>query len=387
MSKRPLSIHPPPDGTWLRTVLDAMVEAVLVVDSRGRIALTNGALEAMTTGKVRGRRAKNVIKNEPLRIAMRQARKRGQASEVRVEATVHGEQRVFRAQVSPLPKRSGAVAVLHDVTAVEQADRERRDFVANASHELRTPLTAIRGFAETLITGGTEDASTRKRFLEAILRQTLRLQRLAEDLATLARSEAAEQPLELGPVDVVEVTRTVVGDFRFFAAAREVELEVAAPNRRVLASGDVEALTRVLSNLVENAIQASPPRTSVVVTVRSLRRSVQIAVRDRGKGIAAVHHARIFERFYRVDEGRARSDGGSGLGLAIVKHLVERMGGTVSVDSAPGRGATFRVELARARAKPDASARAALAERPATRSESNEATGSRARRPSGRVGP
>lgn len=387
MSKRPISIHPPPDGTWLRTVLDAMVEAVLVVDSRGRIALTNGALEAMTTGKVRGRRAKNVIKNEPLRIAMRQARKRGQASEVRVEATVHGEQRVFRAQVSPLPKRSGAVAVLHDVTAVEQADRERRDFVANASHELRTPLTAIRGFAETLITGGTEDASTRKRFLEAILRQTLRLQRLAEDLATLARSEAAEQPLELGPVDVVEVTRTVVGDFRFFAAAREVELEVAAPNRRVLASGDVEALTRVLSNLVENAIQASRPRTSVVVTVRSLRRSVQIAVRDRGKGIAAVHHARIFERFYRVDEGRARSDGGSGLGLAIVKHLVERMGGTVSVDSAPGRGATFRVELARARAKPDASARAALAERPATRSESNEATGSRARRPSGRVGP
>ena len=351
MTKRSISIRPPSDGTWLRTVLDAMVEAVLVVDAGGRVALTNRALDALTTEKVRGRRAKNVIKNELLRVAMRDARKKDLACEVRLEATVKGRPRAFRAQDSPLPRRSGAVAVLHDVTALEDADRVRRDFVANASHELRTPLTSIRGFAETLVDGALADPSVTTRFLEAILRQTKRLQRLAEDLALLSKAESSEEPLASSAVDLRLVARAAQTALEPLATERRIAVRVVAPARAVRAEANAEALEQVLNNLVENAIKYSSDGSKIVVAIQGVGRRARIEVRDQGRGIAAVHHARIFERFYRVDEGRARAEGGTGLGLAIVKHLVERMRGSVSLESAPGKGATFRVELPRPRAR------------------------------------
>jgi two-component system phosphate regulon sensor histidine kinase PhoR len=348
------SIRPPPDGTWLRAVLDAMVEAVLVVDQRGRIALTNRALDALTSEDVRGKRAKNVIKSERLREAMRDARKRARETEVEIEATVRGRKRVFRVSISPLPKRSGAVAVLHDVTPLKDADRMRRDFVANASHELRTPLTSIRGFAETLVDGALAEPETTTKFLAAILRQTKRLQRLAEDLALLARAESSEEPLPSAIVDLRTIARHVTTALGPFAAERGVQLRIESPSRAVRADANAVALEQVLTNLVENAIKHESPRGTVVIALSAALRRVRIEVRDRGRGIAPEHQERIFERFYRVDEGRTRTEAttaGTGLGLAIVKHLVERMHGTVAVTSTLGHGATFRVELPRARVR------------------------------------
>lgn len=353
MSRRE-SIQPPPDGTWLRAVLDAMVEAVLVVDARGRIALTNRALDALTSEDVRGKRAKNVIKNERLREAMRDARKKARATDVEIEASVLGRRRVFRASISPLPKRAGAVAVLHDITPLKEADRTRRDFVANASHELRTPLTSIRGFAETLVDGALAEPETSARFLAAILRQTKRLQRLAEDLASLARAESSEEPLPAATIDLTAVARHVTTALGPFAGERGVRLRIEAPRRIVRAEANAEATEQVLTNLVENAIKHEKPRGAVVIALSAALRIARIEVRDRGRGIAPEHHQRIFERFYRVDEGRSRTEAttaGTGLGLAIVKHLVERMHGTVTVASTLGRGATFRVELPRARSR------------------------------------
>ena len=355
MSRRE-SIRPPSDGTWLRAVLDAMVEAVLVVDQDGRIALTNRALDALTSEDVRGKRAKNVIKNERLREAMRDARKKARATEVEIEASVRGRVRVFRASISPLPKRAGAVAVLHDVTPLKDADRMRRDFVANASHELRTPLTSIRGFAETLADqhradGAITDAATTAKFLDAILRQTKRLQRLAEDLALLARAESSEEALPSAIVDLRKVADHVALTLAAFAAEQNVRVRVEAPRLAVRAHANGEAVEQVLTNLVENAIKHSKPRGHVVIAIQGVARTARVEVRDRGHGIAAEHHARIFERFYRVDAGRARSVGGTGLGLAIVKHLVERMRGTVEVQSALGKGSTFRITLPRGRVR------------------------------------
>ncbi|MFO0714393.1 MAG: ATP-binding protein [Sandaracinus sp.] len=349
MSRRE-PIRPPPDGTWLRAVLDAMVEAVLVVDQGGRIALTNRALDALTSEDVRGKRAKNVIKNERLREAMRDARKKARATEVEIEASVRGRMRVFHASISPLPKRTGAVAVLHDVTPLKDADRMRRDFVANASHELRTPLTSIRGFAETLVDGALADVTTSTRFLDAILRQTKRLQRLAEDLALLARAESSEEALPSGILDLRASARHVITALEPFATERGVRLRLEAPTRAVRAEANGEAVEQVLTNLVENAIKHSKPRGHVVIAIQGVARRARLEVRDRGRGIAPEHHQRIFERFYRVDEGRTRGESttaGTGLGLAIVKHLVERMHGTVTVTSTLGRGASFRVELPR----------------------------------------
>jgi two-component system phosphate regulon sensor histidine kinase PhoR len=324
-----------------------MVEAVLVVGANGRVVLTNRALDALTTEDVRGRRAKNVIKNPVLRRALRDARKADARSEVTIEATVLGLPRVFHAHVSPIPRGRGAVAVLHDVTAVRAAERLRRELVANASHELRTPLTAIRGFAETLVDGALDDRATTRRFLEAILRQTTRLERLAADLAALAAAEASEEPLATESLDVRALASDVLASLTPLAASRGIALRLQAPSRAVRARANARALEQVLSNLVENAIKYSPDGAKVVVAVRALARVTTIEVRDRGRGIAPEHHARIFERFYRVDEGRARTEGGTGLGLAIVRHLVARMSGRVSVESALGEGATFRVELPR----------------------------------------
>ncbi|MBN8610857.1 MAG: PAS domain S-box protein [Deltaproteobacteria bacterium] len=346
------SIRPPPDGTWLRAVLDAMVEAVLVVDADGRIALTNRALDAMTSEDVRGRRAKNVIKNERLREAMRDARKKRRATEVELEASVRGRARIFHALVSPLPKRAGAVAVLRDVTPIKDLERLRRDFVANASHELRTPLTSIRGFAETLVDGAVADPAATHRFLEAILRQTKRLQRLAEDLAVLARAESTDEPLAANVFDLRTIAAHVATALGPRADELGVKLRVSTPRRAVRTEANASAVEQVLTNLVDNALKHSKRGGRVVIAVQGAVTLARVEVRDTGRGIAAQHHARIFERFYRVDAGRTRSDGGAavggtGLGLAIVKHLVERMRGSVSVESAIGKGATFRVELPR----------------------------------------
>ncbi len=346
------SIRPPPDGTWLRTVLDAMVEAVLVIDGKGRVTLTNRALDALTTENVRGRRAKNVIKSEPLRVAMRNARKKSEATDVQLEASVGGRVHVFRAQVSPLPRGAGAVAVLHDVTALKDADQLRREFVANASHELRTPLTAIRGFAETLIDGALEDRAATVRFLDAILRQTKRLQSLAEDLAALARAESSEDVLPVEPRDLRTAASDVVAGLEPLARSRSITVRLVAPTRAVRGLVSPPALDQVLTNLVDNAIKYSPDGGRIVVTVAADAKRARIDVRDHGRGIAPEHHGRVFERFYRVDEGRSRAEGGTGLGLAIVRHLVTRMSGTVRVESAPGKGSLFRVELPRAPGRP-----------------------------------
>lgn len=329
----------------LRTILDSMVEAVFVTDSKGRVIMTNKALDDLVTKDVRGRRAKNVIKNHELRNAIRRARKKNKAADVELESRIGEQLHTFHAQVAPLPGRTGVVTVLHDVTSLKKADRIRRDFVANASHELRTPLTAIRGFAETLLDGALKDPEASHRFVSSILRHTLRLQRLAEDLTVLARAESPQHDYERVRTDLRKVCRESVSSLEAFARSRQVRIRLDMPSEPVELELSPRALEHVLINLIENAIKYSPSGAEVLVTLRVAEEHVVLEVRDWGIGIPAEHHERIFERFYRVDAGRARNEGGTGLGLAIARHLVERMGGTIEVESEPGEGSTFRVSL------------------------------------------
>jgi two-component system phosphate regulon sensor histidine kinase PhoR len=331
------------DAIGLRTILDAMVEAVFIVDDKGRIALTNRALDELLERDARGSRPKKLIRSEQLRIAVRRARKQRAATEVEVDGTVGERSLTFRAQVSPLPSRAGVVVVLHDVTALKEADRVRRDLVANAAHELRTPLTAIRGYAESLARGAIGDAEVSTVFMQGILRQTKRLQRLAEDLALLARAESAEHGYEAVDTDVCALSRECAATLAALAAEKEVRVAVHAPAAPVVMAISARALEEVLVNLLENAIKHSRAGGEVALTVRAGEGSATFEVRDAGVGIDPSLHRRIFERFFRVDAGRSRNDGGSGLGLAIVRHLVNRMGGNIEVESALGQGALFRV--------------------------------------------
>ena len=329
----------------LLTILDSMVEAVYVTDAKGRVTLTNSALDDLMPKDVVGRRAKNVIKNDELKRAIRRARKKGVAGQVELEATIDGKDHAFHAQISPLPDGEGVVTVLHDVTQLRATDRIRRDFVANASHELRTPLTAIRGFAETLRDGALNDRPTAERFLQAILRHALRLQRLAEDLTTLAQAESLKQNFEPVQTDLRAVCRDSAGSLEGAAHAKGMTLRFQLPEEKVVVDVSPRALDHALTNLIGNAIKYSPEKTTVTIRLREDRDNAVLEVEDQGPGIPAHLRQRIFERFYRIDGGRSPEQAGTGLGLSIARNMIDRVGGELSLVPRAEPGALFRITL------------------------------------------
>ncbi len=331
----------------LRTILDSMVEAVYVTDGKGRVTLTNEALDELVPKDAVGRRAKNVIKNKVLRRAIRRARKKGVAAQVELESTIGDRTYSFQAQVSPLPGGSGVVTVLHDVTRLRAADRIRRDFVANASHEIRTPLTAIRGFAETLRDGAIDDRDVAVRFLDAIYRHSLRLQRLAEDLTTLAQAESLQHSFETVSTDVRAVCRDSANSLEGAAHSKRISIVFEIPDEKVVLDVSPRALDHALINLIQNAIKYSPEKTTVTIRLKSSEDFVVIEVEDQGPGIAPESQNRIFERFFRVEGGRSPQEAGTGLGLSIARNMIERAGGELTLESEVGKGSLFRITLNR----------------------------------------
>jgi two-component system OmpR family sensor kinase len=226
-------------------------------------------------------------------------------------------------------------------SAVASEERMRR-FVADASHELRTPLTSIRGFAELYRQGAVTDPAEVAGLLRRIEDEAARMGLLVEDLLLLARLDE-ERPLDRAPVDLAELAAEVVDDARLLDADRAVTLDVAAGP--VVVGGDPARLRQVLANLVGNAVTHTPAGTPVAVRVSMDGENAQVDVTDEGPGLSGEQAARLFERFYRAEPSRSRRRGGAGLGLAIVAALVRAHGGSVDVDTAPGRGTTFRVRL------------------------------------------
>jgi two-component system, OmpR family, sensor kinase len=235
------------------------------------------------------------------------------------------------------------VRAASEASARRSEDRMRR-FVADASHELRTPLASIRGFAELYRQGAAAYPQDVARLMRRIEDEAARMGLLVDDLLLLARLDQ-QRPLEQRPVDLLAVAADAVHDGRALAPDRRVELELADGPAPPVVVGDESRLRQVVGNLVGNALTHTPPGTPVSVTVGTEPGSVTLAVRDRGPGLPAGQAERVFERFYRADASRTRASGGTGLGLSIVAALVAAHGGTVTVDSRPGEGATFRVRL------------------------------------------
>jgi len=332
----------------LATIIDAMVEGVLVTDSKGTIQLTNKALLALAGREVRGFPVRDAIRSIELREALTTALG-GVFATVSFDVQTNLEKRRLTAQLVPLREGGGVIAVLHDVTELHRVDAVRRDFVANASHELRTPLTTIRGFAETLLDGAIEDPVLARRFVQTINDNSVRLQSLVDDLLELSRAESPDAQLELEPVSSLETAERVAASLLPRAEGRKTTITVAGDADSSWCVAEPRALEHVLTNLIENAIKYSGENGRIHVGIEAMETKLTICVRDNGPGISREHLPRLFERFYRVDEGRARAQGGTGLGLSIVKHLVTRMGGAVEVDSVVGEGTTFTVTLLRPR--------------------------------------
>jgi two-component system, OmpR family, phosphate regulon sensor histidine kinase PhoR len=250
--------------------------------------------------------------------------------------------------VAPIASREPTqewLVTIQDLRPEKALAALRREFAANASHELKTPLTSIRGYAETLLSGGLEDKENRARFVETIRVQAARLETLVQDLLDLADLERPDSPLDLKDWDVGQITREMGATFEDLARRAGLKLEVTA-RAGIRARVDRTKIELALRNLFDNAIKYTEAG-AIHVHVEETSAGVRVGVTDTGRGIAPEHLPRVFERFYRVDRGRSRSLGGSGLGLSIVKHAVLLHDGKVGVESTPGSGSLFWIEIPR----------------------------------------
>ena len=331
------------------TVLSGMNDGVLAVDNQQRVLFANlaaGNILGFDPEEVEQHTLLEVVRSNDLRKIVEQALTTEELAQNVIEWQAE-TLRTLDVNATPLPGAPcpGVVLVLHDITELKRLENLRQQFVANVSHELKTPLSSIKAYTETLLNGALEDGDHARRFLKRIDDQSDRLHELILDLLALARIESGQAALELTTVPLARVVSDCVTDHDARAEAAEIALQNEIPTVAIHVHADEESLQHILDNLIDNALKYTPAGGTVTLRSREELAFAVIEVADTGPGIDAIHHERLFERFYRVDKARSRELGGTGLGLAIVKHLCQVMGGSVAVDSTPGEGSVFRVKI------------------------------------------
>ncbi|MGE5395961.1 MAG: two-component system histidine kinase PnpS [Chitinophagales bacterium] len=331
----------------MEAILASMVDAVVAIDSYGRIMQVNRAAENIFMRReyfLLGQTFKNLLDMAELDGMVQRVLTTGQ-EEFCESGVFQGSENIYRIHVVPIKgennETEGAVAVFHDFTDARKFDLMRTEFVANVSHELRTPLTSIKGFVETLLDGALEDSMLCRRFLSIIDNETDRLTRLIDDLLSLSSIESKAAKVNMKYVNLAESIKSVFNILGPQAADKELRMELIYPRGLPCVNADEDLLGQVLINLIDNAIKYTPDHGKIVVRIHREGRKVVTDITDTGIGIAKESLPRLFERFYRVDKARSRGLGGTGLGLAIVKHIVELHGGEVFVESEVGQGSTF----------------------------------------------
>jgi two-component system phosphate regulon sensor histidine kinase PhoR len=329
----------------LQEILASMSEGVLVVGPDGRAQLINPAFYRLfdLAGDFAGRPALEIIRHPGFARLIEETLRSRQPQSAQISLSSPERRTLLLASAVLSAGERGAVVAARDTTELTRVADMRRDFVANVSHELKTPLAAIRGYAETLRDGALDEPPTARRFTDRILSQCRRLQELLADLLILSRLEG-DAALEREPVSLDAIARHAVELLTPAAREKGVEIELCEEPVPPV-PGDAGNLERLLLNLLDNAIKYNRPDGRITVRVARCGGEAMLEVSDTGIGIPPESIPRIFERFYRVDKGRAREEGGTGLGLAIVKHIAQAHGGQVDVESRVGRGSTFRVRL------------------------------------------
>jgi two-component system phosphate regulon sensor histidine kinase PhoR len=336
-----------------QTILGAMQDGLLVVDARSRIVLMNQPFEKLfeLRDPAVGVPLIEAVRHATLDELLAETLGTGEAmrSELSVaDSRTHSERHI---EVSAVPikkaddEMSGAVVLFHDITELKQLDRIRREFVANVSHELRTPLSILRGYLEVLLDEPETSREELTRILSIMERHSKRLQRLVDDLLSLAQLESSQAKLELSVVRVDELLNNLIRDWKEKLAAKNLKVIVDLASEALTLRADGTRLEEVLHNLLDNAVKFSPENGQI--HLRAVRRGSEmvLSVADNGLGISKEHLPRIFERFYRADKARSRELGGTGLGLAIVKHIAQLHGGRVEAESELGRGTIIRVVI------------------------------------------
>jgi two-component system, OmpR family, phosphate regulon sensor histidine kinase PhoR len=339
----------------IESVLAGLPDPVVALNRRGDVVALNARAAEVAPALRPGEPVSLGLRVPEVLEAIRRARATGAAQRVEFSERVPLD-RWFEVIVTPISSagvaaNSGLVLLaFRDLTPLRRVEEMRADFVANASHELRTPLAALSGFIDTLRGSAREDQAARERFLPIMQAQADRMARLIDDLLSLSRIELNAHLRPDKQVDVGAIVRQVADSLQTLARDRDVEVKTIGAPAPLLVPGDRDELIRVFENLVENALKyaASGKRVDIALSIGEGpdgKREARIAVRDRGPGIAPEHLPRLTERFYRVDVSESRAQGGTGLGLALVKHILNRHGGRLTIESAPGQGATFTVHL------------------------------------------
>ena len=326
----------------LATMLDSMQEAVVAITPEGSVRWSNALMQRVAGTQIRvGRSLVHSARDPELLACVKGALENREVRTGQARSLAPG--RIFEVNAAPLPS-GGAIAVLHDVTQIEAAEKSRREFIANVSHELRTPLTSIQGYVETLLEDPGCNPDTNREFLGVIQKNATRMGRLTEDLLALASVESPDYKLARQPIRASAMVHDAIESLGGLVVDSGVELESSgAPDVFVMA--DADAMNQVFGNLIENALKYGKSGKRIRVGAKAIDEAVEFCVQDFGPGIAYEHLERIFERFYRVDKARSRESGGTGLGLAIVKHIIQAHGGNIRAESELGSGSAFYFTL------------------------------------------
>ena len=339
------------------TILTNMGEGVLLVNGASEITYANPTAISMLAlpDAYIGKALIEINRIPELQALL----KRAEQTETIAFAEIQlGNLREPEAEVTVVPVSAGQeyIIVIHDVTKERQLERIRADFVANVSHELRTPLTTIRGYAETLLSEDSVRTKTGEQFIVKILNHSARLTRLISDLLELSRLELGEVELKRAPCHLNTFYEPLLDVFEPLLEESGLVLKWEIPEKLQKVNVDQQLFMQVFVNLIDNAIKYTPDGGELTVSAEISSREetegsntvsdeIILSVEDTGIGIPMESQPRVFERFYRVDEGRAREMGGIGLGLAIVKHIVLSHNGRIWLESTLGQGSIFYVAV------------------------------------------
>ena len=325
----------------LEAILQSMDSGVIAVDKKNKVIIINSYAKKMfgVTKDIIGQNLLDNIRDYQLENIFNQSD--DDSKEIKISWPQVRDIRIKKTDIINKNEHIGTVAVVQDITEVKKLEKMRTQFVANVSHELKTPLTSIKGFAETL--KYVDDAETKEKFLNIINEEAERLTRLITDILTLSHIEQQKE-VKKEKIDVNNVVVNVFNLMKNVADLKGIQLSVQQENIKAFI-GDSDRFKQMLINLVGNAINYSETGDSVCIGLEGKDDTFILWVKDTGVGIAKKQIPRIFERFYRVDKSRSRSNGGTGLGLAIVKHIVLNFNGKISVESELGLGSKFIVEI------------------------------------------
>jgi len=336
----------------IEAVLSSMAEGVVALDMNEHILSFN-----QTAGNML-EKLPTAAKNQSLQEIIRDGKfsefvGKAQESNIPVREDIllyqNGE-RILNVNASPLrdakEKRIGTLLVLNDVTHLRRLEKMRQDFVANVSHEIKTPLTAIKGFVETLQSGAKDNQKETVCFLSIIEKHVNRLEAIIDDLLQLSRieKENEENLIQLTKTAVKNVITSSIKICKTEAEAKQIEIDFTCDDS-LEAMIEPVLFEQAMVNLVDNAVKYSSKKGKIQINAVKIDSGVSCSVEDNGIGISKKHLPRLFERFYRIDKARSREQGGTGLGLAIVKHIIQAHSGHVTVDSTPGKGSTFTINL------------------------------------------